>query len=126
MGLEVTMLEDVPSPGHDEDAEDTLRDLQDAVLSRWRHNSRVVMWSRPVGEDAQSTTRKPQDNCHLPGVSRCGRYWDRTSDLCRMNAKPIPPVANGYHRTSSISWALTTGCRMILVWIHASRRFSEL
>jgi hypothetical protein len=39
-----------------------------------------------------------------------GRYWDRTSDLCRVNADPIPPVMNGHHRSLRAGGILTTGC----------------
>ena len=38
------------------------------------------------------------------------RYWDRTSDLCRVNAKPLPPAIKGYDRIPTVAWFLTTGC----------------
>jgi hypothetical protein len=30
--------------------------------------------------------------------------WERGSDLCRVNVRPIAPGTTGYHRTSSVSW----------------------
>jgi len=60
---------------------------------------------RGVPVNLPQTLRNP----HLPGVSTGGRYWDRTSDLCRVNAKPIPPVINGYHQLSRIGGTVATG-----------------
>ena len=45
------------------------------------------------------------------GIERTGSAAVR--DLCRVNAKPIPPVINGHHRTSSIGEILTTSCPRI-------------
>jgi len=38
-------------------------------------------------------------------------YRDRTGDLCRVIAKPVPPIINGHHRLFIIGGNLTTGRR---------------
>jgi len=91
--------------------------------------------------EAQTDTRRVEHRfdesregeSSIPVRDFCGgRYWDRTSDLCRVNAKPIPKVINGHRRTSSNSWILTTGCHrsspviagchVVAVWLRAPRR----
>ncbi len=61
------------------------RDAADALVSPWTDSD----VARDVARGLPRTNRGDSEragNPRLPGVSRCGRYWDRTSDLCRVKA----------------------------------------